>query len=166
MLLLQFEGKPRSGNRRAKQTDRHSAGDRPQDRAPLRRARVRSARSRSHLRQVMKLLDPPSGCRLLEGDAAQLPELERLRALVVEAYGEQSSATRSSSVEELRESTEAMLERARVRLRSTTGSSSTANSKPASARSSGSALGSARACRPMTWRSASRPDPAMSPRSR
>ena len=35
-----------------------------------------------------KYRTPLAAAGLLEGDPAQLPELERLRALVIEAYGE------------------------------------------------------------------------------
>jgi transposase len=53
---------------------------------------------------------PLAALGLLEGDVAELPELEQLKAVVVEAYGEQSAATRSSSIEDLRETIETLLE--------------------------------------------------------
>ena len=53
---------------------------------------------------------PLAAAGLLEGDADDLPELDQLKAVVVATYGEQLPATRSSSIEDLRETIEKLLD--------------------------------------------------------
>jgi transposase len=52
---------------------------------------------------------PLEAAGLLEGDAADLPELEQIKAVIVATHGEQLPATRSSSIEDLRETIEKLL---------------------------------------------------------
>jgi transposase len=53
---------------------------------------------------------PLAAAGLLEGDAAALPELGQLKALIVAAYGDQTTATRASSLEDRREAIEKLHE--------------------------------------------------------
>jgi transposase len=53
---------------------------------------------------------PLTAAGLLEGDAGDLPELEHLKAVIEAAYGKQEPATRTSSIEDLRETIETLLE--------------------------------------------------------
>jgi transposase len=53
---------------------------------------------------------PLTAAGLLEGDAADLPELAQLKSVIVAACGEQLPATRTSSIEDLRDTIVALLD--------------------------------------------------------